>query len=326
MVLAPGRAPEQGVHITGRAVPIPYQGTVAPISFSARSYRNVGDALRAFGPDLVHAHEPLAPSTSMLATLRARAPVVATFHAHAERSGLLTAAAPVLRPVWKRLRVRIAVSEAAAAFVRARFGDGIRIVPNGCDVESFATAEPADDLPPGRRLLWVGRLDPQKGFRVAVRAFAELAPELEDLALVVAGEGRDRRAIDELPPEVRARVVMLGAVPHQRLPRYHAAATVFVAPAVGQESFGMVLVEAMAAGLPVVATDIAGYREVVRNDVEGLLVPPGQARALASGIRRILTEPALADRLGRRGREAAERYRWPVVVGQVEDAYRDALS
>src|SRR5439155_3546009 len=135
-------------------VRISYQGTVAPILFSVASCRRVGEALRSFRPDVVHAHEPLTPSTSMFATLRANAPVVATFHAHAERSSLLSAAAPVLRPVWRRLRVRIAVSEAAARFVEARFEDGVRIVTNGCDVDLYAKTEPDADLPSGRRLLW----------------------------------------------------------------------------------------------------------------------------------------------------------------------------
>jgi phosphatidyl-myo-inositol alpha-mannosyltransferase len=328
LIVAPGRHhPEEAeVRIVGRPVRIPYQGTVAPISFSPGSFRRVGEALRSFRPDVVHAHEPLTPSASMLATWRARVPVVATFHAHAERSGLLTAAAPALRPLWRRLRVRIAVSEAAASFVEARFGNGVRIIPNGCDVELFAKAEPAVDLPPGRRLLWVGRLDPQKGFGVAVRAFAELAAELSDLVFVVAGDGRDRGAVGSLPPRVRGRVVMLGAVPHDQLPAYHAAADAFVAPALGQESFGIVLVEAMAAGLPVVASDIPGYREVIRSDVEGLLVRPNDALALASALRRVLTDRELADRLGHAGRARAELFRWPVVVEQIESAYGDALG
>jgi phosphatidyl-myo-inositol alpha-mannosyltransferase len=328
LILAPGDegAPEAGVRIVGPPLRIPYQGTVAPISFSPRSWTRVGEALRSFLPDIVHAHEPLAPSASMFATLMARVPVVATFHAHAERSRLLTVAAPALRTVWRRLRVRIAVSEAAAGFVESRFGHGVRIVPNGCDVDLFAKAEPAEDLPPGRRALWVGRLDPQKGFGVALRAFAVLAAEIPDLVFVVAGDGRDRGLVTSLPPDSRSRVVMLGAVPHERLPRYHAAADAFVAPALGQESFGMVLVEAMAAGLPVVASDIAGYREVIRSDVVGLLVPPNDASALASALRRVLTDGQLAARLAQAGRARAERYRWPVVVDEIESAYREALG
>jgi phosphatidylinositol alpha-mannosyltransferase len=328
VILAPGRSEphDPGVRIAGAPVRVPYQGTVAPIAFSPASFRRVGEVLRSFGPDVVHAHEPLVPSVAMFAALRAKVPVVATFHAHAERSALLSAAAPVLRPVWRRLRVRMAVSEAAAGFVEARFGDGVRIVPNGCDVELFAGASPAAGLPQGRRLLWVGRLDRQKGFPVAVQAFAQLAEELPDLVLMVAGDGRDRRAADDLPPAVRARVAMLGRVEHGRLPGYHAAADAFVAPALGQESFGIVLVEAMAAGLPVVASDIPGYREVIRAGVDGLLVPPNDPEALAAALSRVLTETSLAERLRRSGRERAGRYDWEVVVEEVEQAYRDAID
>lgn len=329
LILAPGRttgSPEPGVRIVAWPIRIPYQGTVAPLGPWPWSLRRVADALHGFRPDVVHAHEPLTPSTSMFATIRSAAPVVATFHAHAERSKLLTAAAPVLRRVWRRLGVRLAVSEAAAHFVESRFGDGIRIVPNGCDVELFAKADPATDLPPGRRILWVGRLDPQKGFGVAVRAFALLANEFPDLRFVVVGDGRDRDAVQRLPPGVREHVAMVGTVDHDLLPRYHAAADLFVAPALGQESFGIVLVEAMAAGLPIVATDIAGYREVVRPGVEGLLVPPNDAPSLAGAIRRVLTDPALAERLGRAGRERAQRYRWSVVIEEIEAAYRESLE
>lgn len=330
LVLAPGRrrAAEPWVRIVGRPIRVPYQGTVAPICFSPQSARSIGSVLRAFAPEVVHAHEPFSPSTAMFATLRSRAPVVGTFHAFAERSTLLTAAVPALRPLWRRLRVRLAVSEAAAEFIRSRFGDGIRIVPNGSDVELFGKgpAEPAPSLPPGRRLLWVGRLDAQKGFPVAVAAFEQIAGEFPDLSFVVVGEGRDRSAVSPLPPHVRRRVVMAGSVPHPSLPAYHAGADVFVSPAVGQESFGLVLVEAMAAGVPVVASDIPGYREVVRANVDGLLVRPGDPGALADAMRRVLSDPTLASRLREAGRVRADRYRWDVVAEDIERAYEEALD
>ena len=119
---------------------------------------------------------------------------------------------------------------------------------------------------------------------------------------------------------------MLGAVPHERLPAYHAASSLFLAPAVGQHSFGIVLVEAMAAGLPVVASDIAGFREVIRDGVEGLLVPPGHPAALADAMQRVLTEPGLAERLGAAGRERAQRYRWEVVGDDIEAVYRRVVE
>lgn len=317
-----GAVSEDGTDVVGRAVRVPYQGTVAPICFSRRSFGRIRRAVAELRPDVVHVHEPLIPSASMLAVLGGAGPAVATFHAHAERSSLLDVAAPLVRPVWRRLEARIAVSEAAAAFVRTRLGNGIAIIPNGVDVERFATGVPAGDLPPGRRILWVGRLDRQKGFPVAVRAFATLAAEDPDLWLVVAGEGRDRSAVDELDAAVRDRVVMLGSVAHERLPTYHAAADVFISPALGQESFGLVLVEAMAAGVPVVATDIAGYREVVRDGVDGLLVPPRDVAALASAVRRVLSDRNLAGSLRRGGRERAAGFDWDAVVDRIEEVYR----
>jgi phosphatidylinositol alpha-mannosyltransferase len=261
----------------------------------------------------------------MLATLRSRAPVVATFHAFADRSALLSAAAPILRPIWAKLRVRIAVSGAASAFVGRRFRDCLRVIPNGCDLDLFAGAAPRGDLPPGRRVVWVGRLDEQKGFPVAVRAFSDLSPEFADLTFVVVGEGRDRSAVSLLDPDTRRRLVLAGSVVHGELPAYLSRADVFVAPALGQESFGIVLVEAMAAGVPVVASDIPGYREVVRNGVDGILVPPGDPVALAGAVRRVLLDPALGSRLRDAGRARAKVFSWDVVTDRIEAAYQEAL-
>jgi phosphatidylinositol alpha-mannosyltransferase len=328
LVVAPGRSQpdDPSLKIVARPLAIRYQGTVAPIAPWPWSVWPIGRALREFGPDILHAHEPLTLSSSMYAVLRSPAPAVATFHAFTESSALYSAAAPLLRPIWGRLRGRIAVSEAAARFVGSRFHDGLRVIPNGCDVDLFASARPREGLPPGRRMLWVGRLDEQKGFPVAVRTFEKLAAQFPDLFFVVVGEGRDRPAVSALPGEIRHRVVMAGSVPHLDLPGYVAGADVFVAPALGQESFGIVLVEAMAAGVPVVATDIAGYREVVRQDIDGILVPRGDPDALATAVTQVLSDSALAARLAEAGRARAERYRWDVVIEEIESVYREALT
>lgn len=325
LVLAPGdrAASERWVEIVGRPVRVPYGGTVAPLCFSRASWQRVRELLRVFEPDVLHAHEPLTPSTSMQAVLSSSSPVVATFHAHLDRSRLMERAAPLLRMIWRRIDVGIAVSEAAASFLARAMPGPVEIVPNGVEVELFAEPTPtAVGLPPGRRVLWVNRLDPQKGFPVMVRAFARLAERFDDVVLVVAGDGKDRRAVEELPPDVRRRVVLLGRVPHGDLPAYQAGADVFVSPAVGQESFGIVLVEAMAAGVPVVATDIPGYREVVRAGVDGLLVPPDDDGALADAVAEILEDEGLAVRLSDAGRERAAGYAWQVVLPQIEAVYR----
>jgi phosphatidyl-myo-inositol alpha-mannosyltransferase len=328
LVLAPslGRADEDGLVVVGRARRVRYQGTVSPICFSPPSVARIRAALHSFRPDVVHVHEPLTPSTGMFAALLSRPPVVATFHAYAERSGLYTAAAPLLNVIWRKLAVRIAVSRAAGRFVGKRFRGEVRVIPNGCDVDLFAGATPSSDLPSGRRVLWTHRLDPQKGFRTALGAFRLLAEEHPDLWLVVAGDGSDRAGLRTLPEATRNRVVMLGAVPHGRLPAYHAGANVFIAPAVGQESFGMVLVEAMAAGVPVVASDIPGYAEVATDGVDALLFPPGDAGAMAVAVRRLLDDPGLAEGLRQRGRANAERFRWERVIPEVESTYREAVE
>jgi len=328
LIVAPGPpgggAP--GVTLIGRPLRLRFNGSVAPICPDPRTRRAIRDVLTKFRPDVVHVHEPFAPSTGMFAALTSPAPVVATFHAYAERSLALAAFSPLLRTVWKRLAVRLAVSNAAASFAGRYFTDHFRIVPNGIDVVRFRGVEPATGLPPGRRLLFVGRLDPRKGFRYAVEAFRRVHREFDDAVLVVAGDGPERAALMQLPEEVRRRVSMLGVVQYADLPRYHAAADVFLAPNTGGESFGVVLAEAMAAGLPVVASDIPGYREVVRNGEEGLLVPPRDPEALAGAISRLLTDQALARRLGDAGSRRAERFRWEVVAAEIEDAYRDAVA
>ena len=333
LILAPGdgHSGEQDVRIVGRPVRVRFNGSVVPLCFSPASAAAVRDALDQFEPEIVHLHEPLAPSTSMLAALYAKAPLVATFHAYFGKQMLqgqmYSAIAPLLRPIWRRIDFRIAVSEAAAASVTSRMGrDAICVVPNGAELEPFRRAMPAVGLPPGRKMLFVGRLEPRKGFQIAMRAFVRLAEEMPDLLFLVVGEGRERRVLRELEPALRERVIMLGHVPREALPTYHAASHVFIGSAIGSESFGIVLVEAMAAGLPVVVSDIAGYREVVRPDVEGLLVPPSDPDALAAGVRRVLGDEALAVRLAEAGRQRALMYSWDTIAARIDDIYYETVN
>ena len=327
VVLTPlwGEPDEPWIRSVGRPRRVGYRGTVAPIA--PLSYPNVRRELVAFDPEVVHVHEPLTPSASMYATLAARAPVVATVHAYLDRSRLMEAAAPVLRRVWSRVTIGVAVSGAAASFLRRALPEAhLEVVPNGVDVRSFAEPASVADLPAGRRILWAHRLDPQKGFPVAIAAFNRVLADLPDAVFIVIGEGRDREALGLLTPSVRERVHLLGALPNRELPPYHAAGDVFVAAATGQESFGIAVVEAMAAGLAVVATDIAGYREVVTDGIEGLLVPPRDPEALAAGLARVLTDRDLAARLAEAGRERARSFDWSIVVEELEERYRRAVG
>ncbi|HEX7247196.1 MAG TPA: glycosyltransferase family 4 protein [Actinomycetota bacterium] len=309
----------------GRSVRVPYQGTVAPIAPWPAVLR-ARRALERFAPDIVHVHEPFTPSTSMWATLGAAAPVVATFHAWLDRSLLYRLAGPMLAPVRRRLAATIAVSRAAASFVeQAVPGLEPQVVPNGISVERFAHARPLE-WPAGRRIAWAHRLDRQKGFPVMVEAFRRLAADRDDVWLTVCGDGADRRAVDELPSEMRERVVMLGRLAHAKVPLVLAGADVAVAAATGQESFGIALIEAMAAGVPVVATDIEGYREVATHGVDALIVPPGDPHPLAASIGSILDSPGLASSLVGAGRARAASFDWSEVAERIESVYRSALG
>jgi phosphatidylinositol alpha-mannosyltransferase len=313
------------VEHAGRACPIAYRGTVAPIAPSPVAIARLGARLRRFDPDVVHVHEPFVPSTAMWAAIASPAPVVATFHAALDRSGLLEAAAPLLRLLARRLAARNSVSRAAAEFVgRALPGLPVEIVPNGIDLDRFTGVVP-ESLPPGRRIVWVHRLDPQKGFRVMLAALERIHELMPEVRLIVAGDGPDRGAVDELPGPVRERVTMLGTVDHRRVPRLFAAAEVAVAAAIGQESFGITLVEAMASAVPVVATDIDGYREVVRDGVDGILVPPNDPDELAAAIVRLLRDHGAALSLAAAARERATGYAWPRIVGRLERIYADVV-
>jgi phosphatidylinositol alpha-mannosyltransferase len=315
---------DPGVQVIGSPIAISYNGARAPIDPRPWHAGRVRSALRAFAADVVHVHEPFAPSTSMWAVLASDAPVVATFHAAADRSWLFDASAPLLRRIAKRIDVRIAVSQRAAGFARTRIPGEYRIIPNGIDVTVFASAPPAN-LGAGRKLLFVGRLQPRKGFRVAVRAFGELAPSYDDLRLIVVGAG-DARATEELPPAVRHRVRLLGAVSNTELAPIHRSCDVFVAPSLGGESFGVVLLEAMAAHLPVVASRIPGYDEVIDDGKTGILVPPGDPEAVAAAVGRLLDDSELARRLSSAGEERARHYDWSVVADEVGEVYRTVVG
>ena len=322
-----GEPAQPWVRRVGSPLDVAYNASNAPISPWPGTRRRVVEELRAFAPEVVHAHEPLTPSASMFAVLAHPAPVVATFHSGADRARLFDIAAPVLRRVARRIDVRVAVSERAATFVRSRIGGTYRVIPNGVDVARFAHATPAEGLPPGPRLLFVGRLDERKGFPTAVAAFGMLARDRPDLRLIVVGEGRDRDAVTGLLPSgVRERVTLLGAVRNEDIHPFHAAADIYLAPSVGGESFGIVLVEAMAAGLPVVASDIPGYDEVISDGVDGLLVPPRDPEALTAAVARVLDDRRLAARLGEAARHRAARFDWEVVVDELEESYRDAAA
>jgi phosphatidyl-myo-inositol alpha-mannosyltransferase len=331
-VLAPAERPvdETGFVGLGGSLAVPYNGSVARIAFGPRALARVRRALAGGRYQLLHVHEPLSPSVGLLAVAQTPLPVVGTFHANLDRSLALRTASPLLRRAYDRLAGRIAVSASARDTWQRYFGGSMVVVPNGVAPEFFACPEPL----PGFRgdhptLLFVGRLEPRKGLAYLVRAFLRLKPAYPRLRLLVVGRD-DRRQRDKatalVPPRLRTDLVFVGAVPQADLPSYYASADVFCAPSLGGESFGIVLAEAMAVGLPVVCSDIGGYRDVVRDGQEGLLVPPRDPEALAAAIGGLLDNPARRTAMGQAAAAAARRYAWPVVAGEVAEVYQTALA
>jgi phosphatidylinositol alpha-mannosyltransferase len=284
-------APEGGDVPLGGAVPIPSNGSVQRVALSPASVRRTVRAVRGRGYDVVHLHEPMLPASCLTALAASRVPVVATFHMYRQALLWYAVFAPIVRPAARRLAGCIAVSPAAAEYARRGTGRRAVVIPNGIDYEELAGIEPRRG---DRRVLFVGRDEPRKGLEVLRRAH-----ERVDAELVLVGPN--------------------GGVPRAELLAELGRADVLVAPSLKNESFGLVLVEAMAAGVPVVASDIPGYRDVVGS--AGVLVPPGDATALADELGRLLDDGAERARLAAAGRREAARYAWPRVAERVLAVY-----
>lgn len=330
-VLTVGPGSLDGEHVdVGGAVGVPFNGSVAPLALLPGAARRTRAALRSWGPDVVHVHEPVVPAVG-LAAMGADAPIVTTHHAWAERTGMYGVVGPVLRRVVRRAAAHVAVSPAAASFHAAALRmhpRDFRIVPNGVDVGRFADGPGLDRLAgEGPVLLFVGRLEQRKGLEHAIRAFAHLKTRHPSLRMVVVGDGPERERCQELlPAGLRVDVDMLGRVSDDDLPRCYRSADVFVAPATGGESFGIVLLEALAAGTPVVASDLPGFRSVVDDGRTARLVPPGDARGLADAVDALLSNQTLREAQVAAGREAVEEYDWPWVATRLRSIYRDVVE
>lgn len=329
-VVAPGRRSRGGVQGVGPSVRVSFNDSVAPVGLRPDLVGRTRRALEALQPDVVHVHEPIVPWVSLVATTSSPAPVVATFHAWSDRDRAYRLASRLLRPALARIDAHLAVSPAAAAYhgtVLGRPPESFTIVPNGVDVARFRDATPFPQMREQPSLLFVGRLEPRKGLDQLLHAMTHLKTTRPDLRLYVVGDGPDRdRCQQLLPARLRSDVVFLGRVEADELPRFYASCDLFVAPALGGESFGIVLIEAMAAGCPVVASDIPGYASVVTDGVDGRLVPPRDPTALAAAIGLLLDHPSLARALADTASRTVDRYDWSAVAQQVRAVYQQVVG
>lgn len=334
-VLAPtaGAAPEF-VTPAGRALSVPYNGSVARVTFGPRTHRRARRWLAEHDFDVLHLHEPTTFSVSVLALLAARGgPIVATFHTSTDRSRALTAFGGVLRPLMEKVTARIAVSATARRVQVEHLGGDATEIPNGVDVARFAGGPALDDLVPGlaatpgpvRRIGFVGRYDePRKGMPVLLDAVRPLAATRPELRLLVVGRGDGAALRRAAGPALADRIDLLGPVDETTKAAALRAMDVFCAPHRGGESFGMVLTEAMAAGAPVLASDIESFRAV--HGGAGRLVPPGDASALAGALGDLLDDDAARAAMADAGRARAARYDWAVVAEDVLRVYRAAIA
>jgi phosphatidyl-myo-inositol alpha-mannosyltransferase len=321
-----GAAPRPAyVTTTGRAVPVPHNGSVARVSFGPVTAARVRRWLAAGRFDLVHVHEPATPSLSVLALWAATPPVVATFHTSQDRGWALgTSAATVLRPGLRKIAAHVAVSEAAGRTLARYLPVEPVVVPNGIDRRSFVPAGPRPGSgPPARSVLFVGRLDePRKGLRVLLEALPAVLARHPEVRLTVVGPGTP----PTVPSEVSGQVTFAGAVDDRAKAALLAGADVLVAPNTGGESFGIVLAEAMAAGATVVASDLPSFRDLLEHGRCGVLFRTGDPAGLAAAMDQVLSDPGLRHEVAGRARAASAAYDWPRVASRVEEVYDGVLG
>ncbi|BBX16917.1 alpha-(1-2)-phosphatidylinositol mannosyltransferase [Mycolicibacterium duvalii] len=306
----------------GRAVPIPYNGSVARLRFGPATHRRVKKWLMQGQFDVLHLHEPNAPSLSMLALNIAEGPIVATFHTSTTKSLTLSVFEPILRPMHEKIVGRIAVSDLARRWQMEALGSDAVEIPNGVDVGSFAAAPPLDGYPrPGKTVLFLGRFDePRKGMAVLLAALPRLAERFPDVQILVVGRG-DEEGLREQAGPLAGHLRFLGQVDDELKASAMRSADVYCAPNTGGESFGIVLVEAMAAGTPVVAADLDAFRRVLRDGKAGRLVPVDDAAALAAGLIDVLSDEVTRTDLIACATDAVQYYDWSVVAGQILRVY-----
>src|SRR5271169_1436897 len=306
----------------GRAVPVPYNGSVARLSFGFLSVSRVRRWLHQGGFDVLHVHEPGIPSLSLLACWVASGPIVATVHTAIPRSRVLVVTYPVLRTALEKINGRIAVSEAARTTLVEHIGGDAVVIPNGVATRRYRKAEPLPGWPgPGG---FLGRLDEsRKGLAVLLKAFEILGPGRRGLRLLVAGPTADaEEVLYRVPAGLRDRVALLGQVSEDDKIRVLHSVDVFCSPNTGGESFGIVTAEAMAAGLPVVASDIDAFRQVLDGGEAGELFTTGDARDLARAAGRLLDDPARRAELSA---AAVAQYDWSVVARDVIRVYETVM-
>jgi phosphatidylinositol alpha-mannosyltransferase len=320
----PDRVSDENFVAMGKPVPVPSGGSIARVSFSVWLRPRIKELLRREDFDIVHLHEPFAGAVTLHMLGYSNSVNIATFHSYRGSRLYGIGARKLAKPYAQKLHGRIAVSKPARQFISRHFPGSYKIIPNGIEVDAFANgAAPLPNYRDGMiNLLFLGRLEKRKGLRYLLEAYGRLKWDWPNLRLLVVGPGKPDRDSYRIMSERNLQdVVLVGGVSDEDRPRFYQAADIFCSPATGGESFGIVLLEAMAAGKPIVATAIEGYTSVITHGQEGLLAPPKDDKSLADTIEVLLKDPELRNRLAANGRRKADEYRWERIARRVMDYY-----
>lgn len=334
-IIAPSSQPQESFEnpdllVCGKPVAVPASGSIARIAISLNLSKKVKAILEREQFDVLHLHEPLMPTLPMTVLRFSEAVNVGTFHAHRDWSPAYLYGRRLLKRWFRQLDGKIAVSRPAMEFVSQYFPGYYNVIPNGIDLEHFnPTVEPLPEFLDGKlNILFVGRFEKRKGLRYLVRAYARLKAVLPEVRLIIVGpDGGLRAGYERLIQRADLRdVVFAGYVSYKELPRYYRTAHVFCSPATGQESQGIVLLEAMACGTPVVVSNIEGFASVVTHREEGLLSPPKDDEQLALGLMNVLSDEGLRSSLAERALATAQQYGWKRIAQRVLSYYERLLE
>jgi phosphatidyl-myo-inositol alpha-mannosyltransferase len=322
--------PNEDIIPLGKTIPYPSNGSVARLTISWWLMPKIRRILEEDHFDILHFHEPLFPSLPWMVLPLSHSLNVATFHAYYRRSFGYTFWKPLLKRFYNRLDGKIAVSEPARKFVSRYFPGEYRVIPHGIDLHHFgADVDPIPEFRDGRlNFLFVSRLEGRKGVKYLLEAYRMAKKECPASRLILVGPGeRSRREYARWVRAVKLEdVVFTGRVSFADLPNYYHTADVFCIPAVGQESFGLVLLEAMAAGKPILATNIEGYASVVSDKVDGLLVKPRDSRALADAMIALANDKSLREEMGFKGKQKANAHSWQAITQRTFDYYTELMK
>ncbi len=320
---------EKYIYRVGRAMIFRANKSFASFPIGWRIGRKIKEILEENNFDIIHIHGCLAPIFPLYVLKFSKTKNIITLHSYFKNSLGYIFFRPLLYPFFKKIHGIIAVSNAAKKATEKYFPGEYWIIPNGVNINLFRpNIEPLEEyLNYYPRLLFVGRFEPRKGLKYLLQALPIIKKEFPNFLLLVVGKGVLGYSYQEyLSSEVKENVIFCGAVPLEKLPKFYATCNIFVAPSIGAESFGIVLLEAMACGKPIVASNIPGYQEILENNKEGFLVKPCDYQEIAKKVIELAKDNRKREEMGRLGREKALRYSWEEVSYQVENFYYRVIN